>query len=55
MKVGKNFLKMVEIYRHFARDQDGLDWSDKAMVEMYLYESTGHGSFSRDSSNTGSN
>lgn len=32
---------MAEIYKKFAEDKEGVDFSDTAMEEMYQYESIG--------------
>lgn len=43
MKIGKNFKKMVPVYEYFGKESDGLDWSDKSLNELYLFESNGSG------------
>lgn len=43
-KVSAKFLKMAEIYKIFAKPfEHMLDYTDEALLEMYLYESTGKG------------
>lgn len=38
----KKFLRMSEVYRHFAREAEHcLDLSDEALLELYNYESFG--------------
>lgn len=34
---------MIPIYKHFAKDWNGLDFSDEALEEFYLNESRGLG------------
>lgn len=41
MKIGKRWLRMAEIYKRFAGDHDGADFSDDAALSMFLHESTG--------------
>ncbi len=35
------FIRMSELYRHFAKGWDGLDFSEKSLVEMFNSESYG--------------
>lgn len=47
VKPSKAWLKMAELYRRFARPWEHIcDFSDKAALEMYLFESTGKGQIS---------
>ena len=41
MKISKKFLKMSEIYKIFSYSWESLDFSDKALEEMYDWESKG--------------
>lgn len=40
-KIGKKWRRMAEIYKRFARDYGGADFSEQAALAMYLHESTG--------------
>jgi len=40
-KLGKNFKKIIPLYRYFGRGCTGLDWSDVALFAMYEYETHG--------------
>lgn len=42
MKPSRKWRRIAEIYKRFATE-DGLDFSDNAAEEMYLFESTGNG------------
>lgn len=41
MKVSRRWQRMVPLYRYFARDFVGLDWSDEALLDAFRFESTG--------------
>ena len=42
-KLGKNFKKMIALYEYFGKECGGLDWSDNALYDLYIFESTGKG------------
>lgn len=39
---------MSEIYRRFGGENESLDYSDEAAMEMYLYESYGKGNLKKE-------
>mgnify|MGYP001611850807 FL=1 len=41
MTTSRAWQRQSELYRHFGRYLDGLDWSDGAAQAMYDYESRG--------------
>lgn len=41
MNVGKNYVKIIPLYKHFAKHIEGLDWSDAALHEWYKAETFG--------------
>lgn len=44
VKLSRNFLKMAEVYRYFAREyQATMDFSQEMLTQLYVYESTGEG------------
>jgi hypothetical protein len=43
VRISKNWRKMSEIYRKFGGEHPGLDYSEEAAKEMYLYETRGEG------------
>jgi hypothetical protein len=47
-KIGKNFKKIIPLYKYFGQDYSGLDWSEDALLELYFYESTGKGNLKPD-------
>ncbi len=49
MRLGKNFQRMVPIYRHFAKPWEScLDFSDAMLEQMYKSETFGEGRTSAD-------
>ena len=46
MKISKNFDKMKDVYKIFARNEKNLDFSRKALLELYEYETYGKGDLS---------
>jgi hypothetical protein len=45
MNPSKNWRKIEPIYRYFASDRDNLDFSDKAALDAYNWETNGVGNF----------
>ena len=41
VRISKNYKKMVDMYKHFARHLEQLDWSEEALEVMYTSESFG--------------
>lgn len=41
MKITGKYIRMSEIYKRFANDWQGLDFSQEALEQMYLHDSNG--------------
>jgi len=41
MVIRNKYIRMSEIYKRFARDYTGLDFSREALEQMYLHDSNG--------------
>lgn len=41
VKITKKYRQVLEVYKHFARDCYGLDFSESAAQEMFVWESLG--------------
>jgi hypothetical protein len=39
----RRWLRKAEVYRHFVREEEGLDWSPEAAQAMFDWESRGSG------------
>lgn len=43
MKIGKRYKKILPIYQYFAGEHNNLDFSEQAMLDMFLWETHGKG------------